>query len=220
MSMCNQEGWKNKLAYRDQLYHGDDENKKKEILQAINYHSAQFIRTMTARKKFINNHPKKIEIARKIIQSRPYAKIITFSNNIKMAEAIGIGKVYSGKDSKKKGRATLEELESGDIQVINTIAKANEGLNIPDLSIAIMLGIDSSKIKAVQRVGRVCRAQENKQAEIFNLVINDTAETEWFRKAHSKSQYITIDETGLKAVLNYEEPKPYKKKIQKLTFRF
>lgn len=40
------------------------------------------------------------------------------------------------------------------------------------------------------------------------------------RKAHSKSQYITIDETGLEAVLNYEEPKPYKKKIQKLTFRF
>ena len=80
--------------------------------------------------------------------------------------------------------------------------------------------IDSSKIKAVQRVGRVCRAQENKQAEIFNLVINDTAETEWFKKAHAKSQYTTIDEQGLEAVLNYEEPKPYKKKIPKLTFRF
>jgi superfamily II DNA or RNA helicase len=137
-----------------------------------------------------------------------------------MAEAIGIGKVYSGKDTKKKGRATLEELQSGDIRVINTIAKANEGLNIPDLSIAVMLGIDSSKIKAVQRVGRVCRAQENKQAEIFNLVINDTAELEWFKRAHAKSQYTTIDEQGLEAVLNYEEPKPYKKKIPKLTFRF
>jgi superfamily II DNA or RNA helicase len=220
MSMVGPKGYLTRIAYRDRLCPNGTQEEKSATLKSIIYHSTAFMRALQGRKSFINNHPKKIEIARKIIQSRPYAKIITFSNNIKMAEAIGIGKVYSGKDSKKKGRATLEELESGDIQVINTIAKANEGLNIPDLSIAIMLGIDSSKIKAVQRVGRVCRAQENKQAEIFNLVINDTAETEWFRKAHSKSQYITIDETGLEAVLNYEEPKPYKKKIQKLTFRF
>ena len=220
MNMVGPKGYLARIAYRDQLCPNGTKEEKSTVLKSIIYHSTAFMRALQGRKSFINNHPKKIEIARKIIDARPDAKIITFSNNIKMAEAIGIGKVYSGKDTKKKGRATLEELQSGDIRVINTIAKANEGLNIPDLSIAVMLGIDSSKIKAVQRVGRVCRAQENKQAEIFNLVINDTAETEWFKKAHAKSQYTTIDEQGLEAVLNYEEPKPYKKKIPKLTFRF
>ena len=220
MNMVGPKGYLARIAYRDQLCPNGTKEEKSAVLKSIIYHSTAFMRALQGRKSFINNHPKKIEVARKIIDARPDAKIITFSNNIKMAEAIGIGKVYSGKDTKKKGRATLEELQSGDIRVINTIAKANEGLNIPDLSIAVMLGIDSSKIKAVQRVGRVCRAQENKQAEIFNLVINDTAETEWFKKAHAKSQYTTIDEQGLEAVLNYEEPKPYKKKIPKLTFRF
>lgn len=220
MNMVGPKGYLARIAYRDQLCPNGTKEEKSAVLKSIIYHSTAFMRALQGRKSFINNHPKKIEIARKIIDARPDAKIITFSNNIKMAEAIGIGKVYSGKDTKKKGRATLEELQSGDIRVINTIAKANEGLNIPDLSIAVMLGIDSSKIKAVQRVGRVCRAQENKQAEIFNLVINDTTETEWFKKAHAKSQYTTIDEQGLEAVLNYEEPKPYKKKIPKLTFRF
>lgn len=220
MNMVGPKGYLARIAYRDQLCPNGTKEEKSAVLKSIIYHSTAFMRALQGRKSFINNHPKKIEIARKIIDARPDAKIITFSNNIKMAEAIGIGKVYSGKDTKKKGRATLEELQSGDIRVINTIAKANEGLNIPDLSIAVMLGIDSSKIKAVQRVGRVCRAQENKQAEIFNLVINDTAEIEWFKKAHAKSQYTTIDEQGLEAVLNYEEPKPYKKKIPKLTFRF
>lgn len=220
MNMVGPKGYLARIAYRDQLCPNGTKEEKSAVLKSIIYHSTAFMRALQGRKSFINNHPKKIEIARKIIDARPDAKIITFSNNIKMAEAIGIGKVYSGKDTKKKGRATLEELQSGDIRVINTIAKANEGLNIPDLSIAVMLGIDSSKIKAVQRVGRVCRAQENKQAEIFNLVINDTAELEWFKRAHAKSQYTTIDEQGLEAVLNYEEPKPYKKKIPKLTFRF
>jgi superfamily II DNA or RNA helicase len=213
MNMVGPKGYLARIAYRDQLCPNGTKEEKSAVLKSIIYHSTAFMRALQGRKSFINNHPKKIEIARKIIDARPDAKIITFSNNIKMAEAIGIGKVYSGKDTKKKGRATLEELQSGDIRVINTIAKANEGLNIPDLSIAVMLGIDSSKIKAVQRVGRVCRAQENKQAEIFNLVINDTAETEWFKKAHAKSQYTTIDEQGLEAVLNYEEPKDGKEEV-------
>ena len=46
------------------------------------------MRTMHKRKAFINNHPKKIEIAKKIMEARPNSKIITFSNNVKMAEAL------------------------------------------------------------------------------------------------------------------------------------
>ena len=57
------EGWKNKLKYRDELYKGNDEQKKKEILQAINFHSVRFMQLLQSRKAFINNHPKKIEIA-------------------------------------------------------------------------------------------------------------------------------------------------------------
>ena len=137
-----------------------------------------------------------------------------------MAEQIG-GPVYSGKDSKKKGRITMEEFIAQDAGVLNTIQKCNEGLNVPGLSVAIMLGIDSSKIKAVQRTGRTIRLEEpNKVAEIFNIVINDTAELEWFRNSHAGRQYTTINEKGLEKVLNGEEPEPYKKPLKKLSFRF
>ena len=140
------------------------------------------MRAIQGRKSFINSHPNKLEIARKIISSRPNSKIITFSNSIKMAESIGIGYVYSGKDSKKKGRMTIEEFSSVPYGVLNSSQKANEGLDVPNLSVAIMLGVDSSKIKATQRVGRVCRAEGDwKKAEIFNLIINDTAELAWLR---------------------------------------
>jgi len=67
---------------------------------------------------------------------------------------------------------------------------------------------------------RVIRKEGDKQAEIFNIIINDTVESEWFLKSHEGSTYITIDEDGLNAVLNGKEPQPYKKKIKKLTFRF
>jgi superfamily II DNA or RNA helicase len=222
MSMVKRDvGWKNKLKYRDELYKGDDEQKKKDILKAINYHSIRFMQTMQQRKSFINNHPKKIEIARKIIEARSDKKIITFSNNVNMAEAIGLGQVYTGRVSKKRGTDIIENFNAAKTGVLNTCAKANEGLDIKGLSVAIILGTDSSETKARQRRGRTVRKEEDKVAEVFYIIIKDTVEEKWVVNNHKKDKnYITIDEFGLEKVLNGEQPEIYKPKIGELIFRF
>ena len=214
-------GWKNKLAYRDELYQGDDENKRKEILKSINFHSIRFTQTMQLRKAFINNHPKKVEVARKIIESRSDKKIITFSNNVKMAEAIGIGDVYTGKVSKKRSITMIEDFNKSDVGVLNTCAKANEGLDVSGLSVAIILGTDSSETKARQRRGRTVRKENDKVAEVFYIVIKDTVEEKWVKNNHKTDRnFITIDETGLDQVLKGEQPNLYKPKLGEIMFRF
>lgn len=222
MSMCNKDGWRNKIAYRDMLYTGDDEYKRKEILGAINYHSAGFIRTMTARKTFINNHPKKIEIAKKIIEARENSKIITFSNNVKMAESIENGQnVYTGKTSKKKGRVMIDDFISGQIKTLHSCKRLDEGFDCQDASVAIILGFDSSEIKSTQRRGRVVRKYDNKIAEIFYIVIKGTQEEKWFLNSHKITKnYLTIDEKGLEQVLRGEQPNLYKAKLGEIMFRF
>ncbi len=222
MKMCGPEGWKAKLAYRDELYKGSDESKRKEILQQINYHSAGFMRTMTKRKAFINNHPKKIEIAKKIIEARSDRKIITFSNNVKMAEAIQNGKnVYTGRISKKRSATMIEEFNQASTGVLNTCAKANEGLDIRGLSVAIILGTDSSETKARQRRGRAIRKEGDKIAEVFYIIIKNTVEEKWGKNNHkTDTNYITIDEDGLDKVLKGEQPEPCKQKFGQIMFRF
>lgn len=214
-------GWKNKLAYRDIIYKGDDEQKKKDILKAINYHSIRFTQTMQLRKSFVNNHPKKIEIAKRIIEKRSDKKIITFSNNVKMAESIGIGDVYTGKVSKKRSATMIEDFAKQSTGVLNTVKKADEGIDIPGLSVAIILGTDSSETKARQRRGRTVRKEDNKVAEVFYLVIKDTVESKWVKNNHKTDKnYITVDEKGLEQVLNGEQPDLYKPKLGELMFRF
>lgn len=93
-------------------------------------------------------------------------------------------------------------------------------LDLPGLSVGIVLGTDSSGTKAIQRLGRVIRKEPDKQAEVFYLVINNTVETKWFSTSHEKQPYITIDEKGLDEVLSGKEPKPYVKQIKNFTFRF
>ena len=181
------------------------------------------MRTMQKRKLFINNHPKKIEIAKKIMEARPNAKIITFSNNIKMCEALENGQyVYTGKTSVKKGRVMIEDYLSGKINHLHSSKKLIEGFNDPNTNVAIILGLDSSERRATQTRGRVIRkTANNKQAEIFNIVIKDTQETKWFDLSHKKNKnYITIDEQGLEQVLRGEQSELYKPKIGELLFRF
>ena len=221
MKMVGKDGYKYRLAYRDKLCSSNATDKEKsQMLRNITYHAMGFMQVIQKRKAFINNHPKKIEIAKKIIEARRDKKIITFSNNVKMAEAIGYGEVYTGKTSKKRGTKMITAFNRCKSGVINSCQKANEGLDIDGLSVAIILGTDSSKIKAVQRRGRAIRFKPDKTAEIFNIIINNTVENEWFSNAHKGEQYITIDEANLDRILNNESFETYKKPIQKLIFRF
>ena len=221
MSCIGPKGYINRIKIRDEMCPNGSVEDKKKVLQSITYHATSFMRVIQQRKSFINNHPKKLEITRRIIESRPNAKIITFSNNVKMAEAIGMGgKVFSGKDSKKQGRTTIEEFSKQDSGILHTIKKADEGLDVPGLSVAIILGLDSSKIRKTQRIGRVARKEGDKEAEIFTLVIDQTVEVEWFKKSNNSTNIITIDEDGLNDVLLGKEPKPYIKHIKDFTFRY
>lgn len=219
MSMIGPSGLKNRLTYRDELCNGDD-SKKKEILKAITYHATGFIRAIQSRKKFVQEHPEKLRIAEEIIKCRSNHKIITFSANTKMAESFSTGFVYTGKTGKKKNRITLEEFSSLETGVLNTVKLAEEGMNLPDLSVGIMLGVNSSKTKAVQTLGRVVRLSKNKTAEFFTLVINDTVETEWMKKSRIDDNFTIIDADNLIKLLKGEPWEPYKKKIKNFTFRF
>ena len=221
MSLVGKYGHIECARLRDERCPNGTEEQRKQIFKTIKFKSQRFMQLMQARKGFINNHPKKIELARRIIEARPNSKIITFSNNVKMAESIGMGgKVYTGKVSKKKSRTTIEEFNQLPVGVLHTVKKADEGMDIAGLSVGIVLGTDSGKTKARQRLGRVIRMEEGKQAEMFYIILDNTVESKWFVESHKGQSYTIIDEQGLNDVLAGKEPKPYVKKIKDFTFRF
>lgn len=220
MSMIGPKGLQNRLQYRDKLCPNGTKEEKSGILKEIMYHSMGFMHAMQDRKKFIHNHPQKIEVAREIIKHRADKKVITFSANTSMAEAIGVGYVYTGKEGKKKNRITIDDFIKLDKGVINSCKLAIEGFDCPGLSVGIVLGVDSSATKAIQSTGRVVRKEGSKYSEMFTLVMENTVEEEWFRKSHPKGGYVTIDVENLLHLLKGEPWAPYNKKISNYTYRF
>ena len=49
--------------------------------------------------------------------------------------------------------------------------------------------------------GRAIRYAPGKRAEVFTLVLRNTAEEGWFNKSTGTNQYITIDESNLDEIL-------------------
>lgn len=112
-----------------------------------------FNRALKARKDFIMNHPKKIEITRLILRHRMDKKAITFSATISQAEKIGIGyTVHSGK-TKKKNKITIEEFNKLRTGVLSSSKSLDEGCDISGLNLAIILCNTSSSRQKTQRVG-------------------------------------------------------------------
>ncbi len=101
------------------------------------------MRVIQSRKKFINEHPKKIELARKIIEARKDKKIVTFSKKVDVAEQIGYGEVYTGK--------TFERLDGKEIllqkyaPVIDKITLEDSLLNgwvSPYIEYEVLINVD------------------------------------------------------------------------------
>lgn len=162
-------------------------------------------RALRARKKYVMEHPKKLEITRKILAARSNKKAITFSSTIAQAEKIGNGYVVHSGKTKKKNRMTMEEFAKLKTGAIHTAKSLDEGSDVPGLNLAIILCNTSSQTQKTQRVGRVIRYEEGKEAELFTLVIKGTMEEGWFQTSSSGKSYIEITENELDDILNGQE---------------
>lgn len=193
-------------------------------LQEVKAHAFAWNRALKFRKSFVANHPKKIEIAKKILEARPNAKAITFNSSIKQCEAFKMGYVVHSGKGKKKNQMTLDEFSKcGAGSVIHSSKMLIEGLDCPGLNLAIILGFNSSKTSKIQEVGRCIRKEPGKQAEIFTLVIKGTVEENWYRKSMEGLSYIEIDESELDTILkneNLDNKLQIKQEITNNLFRF
>ena len=158
-------------------------------------------RALKARKDFIANHPKKLEICQRILNARKDKKCIVFAPTIKVCELVGTDYIWHSKCTKKKNSETLTQFNNSSFGSISSSKALTEGVDVKGLSVGIIMNVNSSKITAVQKRGRICRFEPGKKAEMFTLVLKGTQEYQWFQNYNVVS-VITINEEQLKKILN------------------
>ncbi|HUS30427.1 MAG TPA: DEAD/DEAH box helicase [Kofleriaceae bacterium] len=92
-------------------------------------------------------------------------------------------------DIRRKERTEmLSRFSSGACNVLVSAQVLDEGFDIPDADVAIVVGGTSSQRRQVQRIGRVLRPRPGKHAVVYELVVEGTAEVrQSFDRATNRS---------------------------------
>jgi superfamily II DNA or RNA helicase len=89
----------------------------------------------------------------------------------------------------KERKAILEGFNKGDYLALATSKVLNEGVNVPEASVAIILSGSGSIREHVQRLGRVLRKREGKQAILYEVITAGTVEENISRRRRQHDAY-------------------------------
>lgn len=78
--------------------------------------------------------------------------------------------------------AALERFRRGELRALVSARVLNEGIDVPDADVAIVVGGTQGEREHVQRIGRLLRPQEGKTAVVYELVMRGTSEVAQARR--------------------------------------
>ncbi len=151
--------------------------------------AVSFMRYMRERKTLCQTGINKLPAVLECLQKFNTRRTVVFSEDISFADSVynAIPEqtilLHSGLKAKERraAKATFEMDKSK--LVLATVRAANEGIDIPDLSMAIIAAGNSQKRDMIQRIGRTIRNLPGKHAIIINLYIPNTQSEVWLKNA-------------------------------------
>jgi superfamily II DNA or RNA helicase len=76
----------------------------------------------------------------------------------------------------RERKAVLDRFRSGEYRFLVTSKVLNEGVDVPEANVAVILGGSASPVEHVQRLGRILRKKSGKRAILYEVVVQGTAE--------------------------------------------
>ena len=89
--------------------------------------------------------------------------------------------------TREERREILSNFGSGKYPVVVTSQVLDEGVDVPDASVGLILGGTGSNREYVQRLGRLLRKKEDKTARLIEIISKETMEVGTSRRRHQKT---------------------------------
>jgi superfamily II DNA or RNA helicase len=115
----------------------------------------------------------------KLINRHKNERIIIFTADNFTAYKIGSEfflPVITHKTRLMERKSFLDKFRSGEYPILVTSRVLNEGVDVPEANVGIIVSGSAGIREHVQRLGRILRAQNNKQAILYELISENTSE--------------------------------------------
>lgn len=143
-------------------------------------------------KRVALGHENKIHVLGELLERRRNDRIIVFTNDNETVYRISrrylLPTITHQTPVKERGEV-LERINSGEYGVVVTSKVLNEGVDVPEANVAIILSGTGSVREHVQRLGRILRKQGAKRATLYELVTSDSVETHVNRRRREHDAY-------------------------------
>ena len=166
--------------------------------------AAAYYNSMRTRKKLCLNNSNKIQAVKTIVDLFPTRNGLTFSSNIAFADALqdvlgDVAMTFHSKLTKKNKDLVMKTFKDKrtKIRMLNTCKALNEGLDVPECSLGVVAGSNSTKLTFIQQLGRVVRHIPGKEAYFINLFTPNTQEEKWLEKRMQGVNAEFVTETTL-----------------------
>ena len=146
-------------------------------------------------KQLMHKTRSKIEAAKELVEQelKNNAKILVFTQYVDQAEELGRilnAPVITGNLDTKTRKRVLEEFRKQQSGVLVMTTVGDEGLDIPDVNVGIVVAGTGSRRQFIQRLGRLLRPKPGKTAKLYEIISRDTGEEYQARKRKK----ITLDD--------------------------
>ncbi len=122
----------------------------------------------------------KLHVVDELLQKHPGARTLIFSDDNATAYAVSrrfLVPVITHQTKVKERTRLLSAFADGTLPILATSRVLNEGVDVPDAQVAIIISGTGSIREHVQRLGRILRPRPGKRAILYELVSQDTSET-------------------------------------------
>ncbi len=113
------------------------------------------------------------------------SKILIFTQYVDQARKLGElleAPVITGDTETRKRFRILDEFRKAEKGVLILTTVGDEGLDIPDVNVGIIVAGTGSRRQFIQRLGRLLRPKPGKKARLYEIIVKGTAEEAQARK--------------------------------------
>ncbi len=165
-----------------ELAAGRDVNELIRMAAAGDERASKALKLLNEMRKIVANAENKLKAAKEIAEAEAErgSKVIIFTQYVEQAKKLAAmlgAPAITGKTDKVKRDLALTLFKTGRARILVVTSVGDEGLDIPDANVGILLSPSGSRRQFIQRLGRLLRPAPGKsEAVLYEIIVKGTME--------------------------------------------
>ena len=150
-------------------------------------------------KEIVHQAQGKLDLLDNLLREHRHQPMLIFTAHNRFAYKIArrhLIPVITHQTKAAERKAILDNFRGGTYRAIVTSKVLNEGVDVPEAKVAVVLGGSASAREYVQRLGRVLRKQGNAEAILYEVIARKTVDERIAQQRQSRVKYHITKERG------------------------